>query len=107
MNAKVEHLIGSGALRRDGDRLFAGALRAGDEGFTVHILSSEFKHLETERGIQALADEKPRIPPISCVTCLEQVLERSSARCQRQHARARSPFPAPPWRMQSEGKPES
>ncbi len=50
MNAAVEHLIGSGALRREGLRLFAGVQRK-DESFTIHIFSSEERHLEPARAV--------------------------------------------------------
>lgn len=50
MNAVIERLLGAGALRREGRRLFAGVEQTG-ESFTVHIFSSEEKHLEPARAV--------------------------------------------------------
>lgn len=50
LNAVIERLLGAGALRREGRRLFAGVEQPG-ASFTVHIFSSEKKHLEPARAV--------------------------------------------------------
>ncbi len=50
MNAAIERLLGAGALRREGRKLYAGVEQT-VESFTVHIFSSDEKHLEPARAV--------------------------------------------------------